>query len=232
MLRFQKLRSYLPPPEIRHLETLSLVKDDKIMAEKSQVFEQTYEAYLSQIAGLDFNFIAAKLGVEVDGEDVIIPFFGTPYRVSAQGISDSSGQKPHLSISVILSKYLLMCPLIEPLGGNWMAFKDFKDAAPLIQAFSNTVTGPIAKTFSGRLAELEKAGGQLGAYAPREEFPYDLGLQFDVLPKVPLLLLFNDQDEEFSAQCGVLFEKRTEKFIDMECLAMVGMLFFEYLKRI
>jgi len=29
----------------------------------------------------------------------------------------------------------------------------------------------------------------------------------------------------------VLFEKRTEKFIDMECLAMVAMLFFEYLKK-
>jgi hypothetical protein len=56
-------------------------------------------------------------------------------------------------------------------------------------------------------------------------------MQFDALPKVPLLLLFNDQDDEFPAQCGVLFEKRTEKFIDMECLAMVGMLFFEYLKK-
>ena len=56
-------------------------------------------------------------------------------------------------------------------------------------------------------------------------------MQFDALPKVPLLLLFNDRDEEFPAQCGVLFEKRTGKFIDMECLAVVGMLFFEYLKK-
>jgi hypothetical protein len=92
------------------------------------------------------------------------------------------------------------------------------------------VTRPIAETFSGRLAELEKAGKKMGGYASNEEFPYDLCMQFDALPKVPLLLLFNDQDDEFPAQCGVLFEKRTEKFIDMECLAMVGMLFFEYLK--
>ncbi len=200
------------------------------MAEKSQVFEQTYLDYLSQIAGLDFNFIADRLGVQVRGQDVIIPFFGKPYRVSAQGITDPSGQKPHLSICVILCKYLLMCPLIEPLGGNWMAYKDFKDAVPLIHAFSNTVTRPIAETFSGRVAELEKAGKKMGGYPPNEEFPYDVSMQFDALPKVPLLLLFNDQDEEFPAQCGVLFEKRTEKFIDMECLAMVGMLFFEYLK--
>jgi len=201
------------------------------MAEKSQVFEQTYEDYLSQIAGLDFNFIVDTLGIEVDGEVVTIPFFGAPYQVSAKGITDSSGKKPHLSICVILCKYLLMCPLIEPLGGNWMAFKDFKDAAPLVHAFSNTVTKPIAETYSGRVAELEASGKKMGGYRPDTEFPYDICLQFDALPKVPLLLLFNDQDDEFPAQCGVLFEKRTEKFIDMECLAMVGMLFFEYLKK-
>ncbi len=201
------------------------------MAEISEVFGQTYEAYLSQIAELDFSFIADNLGVRVEGKDAVIPFFGKPYRVSTKAITDPSGKQPHLSICVILCKYLLICPLIEPLGGNWMAFKDFKDAAPLIQAFSNTVTRPIAETFSGRVAELEASGKKMGGYTPGEEFPYDLWLQFDALPKVPLLLLFNDQDDEFPAQCGVLFEKRTEKFLDMECLAMVGMLFFEYLKK-
>lgn len=201
------------------------------MAEKSAVFEQTYEDYLTQIAELDFNFIAPTLGAQIDGNDIIIPFFGKPCRISPHGIADSSGKKPHLSICVILCKYLLMCPLIEPLGGNWMAFKDFKDAAPLIQAFSNTVTRPIAEIFSGRLSELAESSQKLGGYPPVEEFPYDLCIQFDALPKVPLLLLFNDRDDEFPAQCGVLFEKRTEKFIDMECLAMVGMLLGEYLKQ-
>jgi len=199
--------------------------------EKEHVYEQTYKDYLNRIAGLDFNFIADTLGVKVDGDDVIILFFGKPYQVSAQGITDSSGQKPHLAICVILCKYLLMCPMIEPLGGNWMAFKDFKDAAPLVHAFSNTVTRPIAETFSSRVSELEAAGQKMGGYTPNEEFPYDLCIQFDALSKVPLLLLFNDQDEEFPAQCGLLFEKRTEKFLDMECLAMVGVLFFEYLKK-
>jgi hypothetical protein len=201
------------------------------MAQKSQVFEQTYKDYLAQIAELDFNFIAPTLDAKVDGEVILIHLFGEPYRISPQGIADSSGKKPHLSVCVILCKYLLMCPLIEPLGGNWMAFKDFKDAAPLVHAFSNTVTIPISETFSGRLSALEEAGKKIGGYPPKEDFPYDLCLQFDALPKIPLLLLYNDQDDEFPAQCGLLFEKRTANFIDMECLAMVGMLFCEYLKQ-
>ena len=112
-----------------------------------------------------------------------------------------------------------------------MSFKDFKDAAPLIQAFFNTVTLPLADSFSARLADLEIAAKNIGGYPPNDDFPYDLGLQFDALSKIPLLLLFNDKDEEFPAQCTVLFEKRVEKLLDMECLAMVGMLFCEYLKK-
>jgi len=197
---------------------------------EQHVYEQTYQDYLSRIADLDLKFTADKLDLKLHNEAVIIPFFGRSYRVSTEGIADLSGKQPHLSISVILCKYLLMCPMIEPLGGRWMSFKDFKDAAPLVQAFFNSVTLPIAGSFSRRLAALENAAKKIGGYPPAEDFPYDLSIQVDALPKVPLLLLFNDQDEEFPAQCSVLFEKRAEKFLDMECLAMVGMLFGQYLK--
>ena len=198
--------------------------------EKEHIYEQTYKAYVSQIAELDIPFLANKLGMQIDGQHGIIPFFGKPYRISAKGITDPSNRQPPLSVSVILCKYLLMCPMIEPLEGNWMSYKDFKDAAPLIQAFYNTVTHPIAETFSSRLVELKVAGKKIGGYPPADEYSYDLAMRFEALPKVPLLLLFNDKDDEFPAQCSVLLEKRAEKFLDMECLAMAGMLFFEYLK--
>ena len=198
--------------------------------EKEHIYEQTYTDYLSRIAGLELPFVADKLGIKFDSQHVIIPYFDKLYRISAKGISDPLNRQPQLSVSVILCKYLLMCPMIEPLAGNWMSYKDFKDAAPLIRAFYNTVTHPIAETFSGRLAELEAAGRKIGGYLPADHYSYDLEMQFDALPTLPVLLLFNDKDAEFPAQCSVLFEKRAEKFLDMECLAMVGMLFAEYLK--
>ena len=199
--------------------------------EKTHVYEQTYRNYLSRIAEIDLKFTADKLDLKMCGDSVIIPFFGKSYSVSTKGIADPSGTRPHLSVSVILCKYLLMCPMIIPLGGNWLSFKDFKDAAPLIQAFFNTVTLPIAASFSTRLADLERAAKKLGGYRPYDDYPYDLSMQFDALSKVPLLLLFNDIDEEFPAQCSILFEKRVETLLDMECLAMVGMLFSEYLRK-
>jgi hypothetical protein len=47
---------------------------------------------------------------------------------------------------------------------------------------------------------------------------------------VPLLLLFDDVDEEFPAQCKVLFERRSEHYLDPECLAIIGRLLNGFLK--
>jgi hypothetical protein len=46
-----------------------------------------------------------------------------------------------------------------------------------------------------------------------------------------VLLLFNDADEDFPASCSVLYERRAERYLDMECLAMLGMMLAEGLKR-
>jgi len=45
-------------------------------------------------------------------------------------------------------------------------------------------------------------------------------------------MLYNDADDEFPATCSVLFERRAERYLDPECLAMVGALLFASLKKL
>jgi hypothetical protein len=198
--------------------------------EKSSVFEETYHNYLAQIAELDFKKIADQLGAEMVGDELIIPFFGKPLRISAAGISEPSGSRPNFSVCVVLFKYLLLCPDHDPVENDWVSFKDFKDSAPFSGAFVNYTEAPLAQYFSGRLKDLETACRGIHGHSPAATFSYDLCMQFKALPKIPVLLLFNDADDEFAAQCMVLFERRAENYLDMECLAMAGMLLFEYLK--
>ena len=200
------------------------------MTEKASVFEETYANYLAQIAELNFKKIADRLGAEMVGEELIIPFFGQPHQITAEGIPDPSGVRPSFSVCVILSKYLLLCPDNDPVENDWVSFKDFRDSSPFAGSFFNYTEAPIAKYFSRRLTPLEEACKKINGYPPLTVFSYDLCMQFDALPKIPVLLLFNDADDEFPAQCALLFERRAEKYLDMECLAMVGMLLFEYLK--
>ena len=200
------------------------------MTEKSSVFEETYNNYLAQIAGLDFKKTAAQLGAEMVGDEMKIPLFGAPHRISAAGISDFSDNRPNFSVCVILFKYILLCPGDDPIEKDWVSFKDFKDSAPFAGSFVNYTEVPLAKYFSGRVNQLEMASRKISGHPPDATFSYDLCMQFEALPKIPVLMLYNDADNEFPAQCAVLFERRAEKYLDMECLAMVGMLLFEYLK--
>jgi hypothetical protein len=194
------------------------------------VFDETYHNYLAQIAELDFKKIADQLGAEMAGDELIIPFFGKPHRISAAGITAPSGSRPNFSVCVILFKYLLLCPDHDPVENDWVSFKDFKDSAPFSGAFVNYTEAPLAKYFSGHLKDLEAACRSIHGHPPTATFSYDLCMQFEALPKIPVLMLFNDADDEFEAHCMVLFERRAENYLDMECLAMVGMLLFEYLK--
>jgi hypothetical protein len=55
-------------------------------------------------------------------------------------------------------------------------------------------------------------------------------LRFQALPRVPILMPFNHHDEDFPAQCSLLFENKTDKHLDMECLAMMGWVLAAWLR--
>ena len=199
------------------------------MEKTGSIFEKNYRDYLAQIGRLDFISLAGNLGAWIEKHALIVPFFGQPHRVSADAILGPDGKRPDYSICVVVCKYLLMCPAAAAPEADWVSYKDFKDAAPFVGGFTNNTEQAIARHFSGRLAELERACRKLGGHASGAELSYDLKMVFHPLPKVSLFLLFNDADEEFPARCAVLFEKRAEKYLDMECLAVLGWLLADYL---
>ena len=201
------------------------------MTSKNAVFERTYKDYIAQVVGIDFNSIEQKLGIEVQENSVLVPLFGKPHKVSENGITDPSGNQPSLDICVICCKYLLLCPDVYPTEKEWVSFRDLKNSGPLTTYFANDVERSIAAYFAGRLGDMKEASKTLEGYPPDIEVTYDLSMQFDALPRVPVMLLFNDADDEFPAKSSVLFERRAEKYLDAECLAMVGRLLFTYLKK-
>ena len=136
------------------------------MTTKASIFEKTYKDYIAQVAEIDFKPIEQKLGVHAEGNDVTIPLFGKPHKVSANGITDPSGNQPSLDICVILCKYLLLCPDVYPREKEWVSFRDLKDSGPLTTYFANEVERAIATYFAGRLDDMKQACKTLGGYQP------------------------------------------------------------------
>ena len=199
--------------------------------EKAAVFKEIYDKYIADVSALDLKSIGHRLGIEIDGDTAVVPFYGKTYRVSRKGVMDSRGRQPSHAVSVILCKYLLMCPPPAPQTAvDWIKYQGFKDAAPFAMGFRNTAEQPISKAFSGRLEDLQRACAALGGQPGSAQISCDLSVQFKALPKVDLLMLFNDVDEEFPADCSLLFERQAEAYLDMECLAMLGMVLAVWLK--
>ena len=193
------------------------------MEVEETVFEKNYKNYLGELKKIFFKSVALHLGGTVEGHIIKIPFFGQPYEVFPSGITDPSGKVPAYDICVVLSKYLLLCPdTPPPQKGQWVSYRDFKDSGPLTNYFNNDVERSIAAYFKGKLDGLKKAGKTIYEFQPDIDVDYDLVMQFEALPRIPVIMLFNDADEEFSEKCSILFEQRAEKYLDAECIAMIG----------
>ncbi len=201
------------------------------MDKKALIFEKISRDYLKQIGSLNLQALAEKIGAEIEKNQIIIPFFGSPHKIFPGGIIDQWGNEPIHSVKVVLCKYLLLYPSFIPEGDDWVSYKDFRDTAPFVGGFQNNAERALAGNFTGKLKELKRASLCLGGFPPNFDWNYQLMMKFDSLPQVPIILLFNDADEEFPAQCLFLFERRAEKYLDAECLAIIGWLLADYLSQ-
>jgi hypothetical protein len=201
------------------------------MQGQKNVFDESYENYLSQLRKLSFVSIAPKIGAEFADDRLRIPLFDRTFEVSFADIAGPNGRRPSYDVCVILSRYLLLAPEVQVPGQTWASFKDFKDSRPLHNYFANDVERALATHFSGRIEALKMGCTALGGYTPELQVSYDLAMQFRALPMIPIVLLFNDADDEFPAKCSLLFPARTEFYLDAECIAMLGTLLFRRLKR-
>lgn len=203
------------------------------MQSKNPIFEKNYHAYLKDLSGLDLTDRAEILDITVEklSNTALIPYFGKKYCVSTEGVVGTSGQRPGYEVCVVLLKYLLMCPRQLPTEDDWVNYRELKDSGPLAAYFSNNTLGALTKIYEERKNVLESVALFIGGVQPQQDYPYDVAVEFRVLPRIPILLLFNDKDEEFGAQTAILFEKRADRFLDAECLAMLAGYLPKWLKK-
>ncbi len=186
------------------------------------IFEKTYFDYLEKLKAVSPAAVAEVLGAVVEDDELLVDLYGRRYRVSPAGIVGPHGRRPGFETCVILCKYILLCPESPQLQTEWASFKNFRDTAPLVGYFRKDVEGALADRYSGRLTALKQAARALGANPSPLSAGYDLAMELDALPRIPVTLLFNDVDDEFPADCRLLFQRRTEKHLDGECIAMLG----------
>ncbi len=188
-----------------------------------ETFERTYRQYLIELEQIDLVLRAEALQLQLESGRIVVPFFGRPHYIARQGVVDSDGQAPTPAVATVLLSYVLRNERVHPPAEEKISFRDFKGAGPLVTSFANNTNHLIEHTFSGRQTLLEAACREFGGQpAAAGSLSMDLHMQFEALPRVPLYLGFNDQDEDFPAQCNLLFEKTAEQYLDGKSLFVLG----------
>lgn len=191
----------------------------------AEIFEKTYRDYLEQIKEIGLESIAGRMGVELRGDAVPIKLFEKEFLMRESGIEGPGGRELAFAEKVVICKYFILYPMFEPVESEeFVSYRDFPDSAPFVGGFKENAELPIAKNFGGLYGELKKAAAQVGGSDPELNLGYDITRVFQALPNVPLLLLFNDEDDEFPAAALILFQERAQRYLDMECLAILGWL--------
>ncbi len=160
-------------------------------------------------------------GIPEDDGSVRFQAFGEPCRLGPEGIylSEIKQEGP---VGIIISLYALAAGPRLPVMEPFRAFKDFPGSMPYAGAFAaytQDALVPHVDAIGKRVPEiLNTLGGITIAGPPIGDFSFCVM----PLPKIALLYIFYEADEDFPAAVTCLFSANAADFMPMDGLADTG----------
>jgi hypothetical protein len=148
--------------------------------------------------------------------------WGQPTRISYPEMvarDAASGQELPTYLQAMLYYYLVTCDG-TPASGQWIAFSDLPDGRFYTQAFQGYTGVPLAQTFGEDLTAFSRAAE---ACSGERRYAFgDIAYAFQALPRVALLVVFWQGDEDFSSTCQVLFDSLVSHCLPTDACAILG----------
>lgn len=155
-----------------------------------------------------------------------VPLFGNLVAVTNDGVF-SGGQRFDTMGSILVLRYLLTGGT-APVGSTWTPYRDLKDGSRFSSYIKARIEDRLALVFAGKRDLLKERLQAIGAEAYKGDVRGDLAMILHPLPRIPVLCLFWDRDEEFEASLQFLFDASASSYLDLESLA--ALLEYIYLK--
>jgi len=106
-----------------------------------------------------------------------------------------------------------------PLAGTWIAFTDLPDGMFYTAAFQGYTGNELAKAFGNDLDAFKSAAQLLGGW---QETLGDAAFAFQALPRVRLLAVGWQGDEDFPPSYRVLFDGNSHNHLSTDACAIMG----------
>lgn len=189
---------------------------------KPGVYEVVYRGLVDRLAEAPLESNAAALGLSVHDGEAQVELFGVPSLVGPEGVrSADSRRPPPVSHRIVLAHYLLLGGGGEP-AGRFVPYRELPGGQDFARNLAVTVEGRLSQRFAGAPDALARAATVLAGEPTDPGVSCDGAYAFPALPRLPMMLTFYDQDEDFPAEAKVFYDANATSFLDLECLAVLG----------
>jgi hypothetical protein len=194
---------------------------DQLTASSSG-YEQVAGGIEKEVVSVDFKEAAEAVGgsyVSCGGKEAIrLKMINKTYEIYKEGLFEHNIYSNDIWARIIIFDYVRRHS-VRPLSGELIGLGHFPHTASHVKAFQNNAENKIAGLFKNNAPGLRQRCLELGGTEASNKLKADYSLRFDLLPNVPLFLFLWSSDEEFDADCKILFDSSAEAHIDIEYLA-------------
>jgi hypothetical protein len=184
-------------------------------------YDSIYLGLISKLSCLDFQESAVRLGLEYVDGGVRAYFLKREYQITTDGVEPLDGQPVNVNNRSVLLYYVLSKGQGEP-ENSYIPFESIPRIIGGLHAQSRLMNAPLERYFGSDYVRFSEAARKLGGFEEESQVGKHLW-RFDVLPKIPLKLVFYDADDDFPAEIQIMLDKTATQFMEFECLAfMVG----------
>jgi hypothetical protein len=214
--------------------------EDMMEKDTEKGHEKTYKWVIGLLKDADFEDTAKRLGLTLISKDELnVDFLGRTYAITRDAITvkahtinwDTGSCVFELNTKSVLGYYALSEADVEPVN-------DFC----LLSSFSHGIFASGGSGFEKMLSPLSKAYGT--DYKAFREAALELGMKdegmqgagkkwhYDLLPKMPVKLIYYEGDEEFPTDIKILYDKTAIQIYKFEPLAVLNACFAQGLAAI
>ena len=179
-------------------------------------------------ASMELKDLPDRIGgtlLETDsGLTLKLDYFNGYVLIDSKDIVHSDGTPVTRWEKVLLYNHMAQGGSKTPTG-NWKGFGDFPNTVSKVKTMFGQVEKPLVECFHGRMDRLRVAAARIGGKEMTGEAnSADVAVYFAALPRLPVLLLFWDEDlsDGFSATARLLFDETATDHLDIESMVFLG----------
>jgi hypothetical protein len=171
-------------------------------------YDSIYLGLITKLSDCNFQASAERLGLEYVDGGIQVSFLKREYRITLAGVEALDGQPFNPNNGSVLLYYLLSNGRGDPEN----SFVPFESIPRMISGlgFQNRMMSrPLERKFGNDYVKFREAAVKLGGTEEESQIGRHLW-KFNVLPKIPLKIVFYEADDEFPTNIQILLDKTAQ----------------------